>query len=234
MRIIAALALGLAATSLAADDLDNLGALSQQQFELFAADMTAVAAYKGLQPAEPYGAIGFDAGLEAAGVRLSNDSVWAQAGADVSTVPLVRLSANKGLPLDFDIGGFVATAPSTGLRVYGAQLRYALVEGGVATPAVGLRAAFTRVDGVEQLDFDTRSLDISISKGFGPLTPYAGYGRVWSSADPDPATGLVAVDTEMNRAFAGLRFSLIALQFSVEAERVGETTGYAARLGFGF
>lgn len=219
----------------AADDLDNLDTLSQAQFRLLGEDLAGVLSYKGLQPAEPYGVIGFGFGLETSVVRLESEAAWQQAGVDdASSVPMARLAVTKGLPLGFDVGGFIATAPGTGLENYGAQLRYALVEGGVVTPAIGLRAAVTRLEGVDQLDFDTRSLDISISKGFGPATPYAGYGRVWSSATPGAGTGLAPEDIDTNRAFAGVRFSFVVLQFVLEADRVGDTTSYSAKLGFGF
>ncbi|HEX7048063.1 MAG TPA: hypothetical protein VF275_10895 [Gammaproteobacteria bacterium] len=219
----------------AADDLDNLDALSQAQFQLLAEDLSGVLSYKGLQPAEPYGVVGFGVGLETSVVRVESEGVWQQAGVDdVSSIPVARLAVTKGLPLGFDVGGFIATAPGTGFKNYGAQLRYALVEGGVAMPAVGLRAAVTRLAGVDQLAFDTRSLDVSISKGFGPVTPYAGYGRVWATATPGESTGLSEVDVDGNRAFAGVRFSFVVLQFVLEADRVGDTTAYSAKLGFGF
>lgn len=217
-----------------ADDLDSLDALSQAQFQLLAGDLTGVLSYKALQPAEPYGVIGFDVGLEVGATQLESEAVWAQAGIDASTIPAARISVTKGLPLGFDIGGFIASAPGTGLRNYGVQLRHALVEGGIATPAIGLRAALTRLEGVDQLAFDTRSLDLSISKGFGPVTPYAGYGRVWAEAAPDAATGLATEDIDATRTFAGVQITFVVLKFVVEAERTGDTTGYSAKLGFGF
>ncbi|HEX6929894.1 MAG TPA: hypothetical protein VF267_11615 [Gammaproteobacteria bacterium] len=218
----------------AADDLDNLEVLSQAQFRLLAEDLSGVLGYKGLQPAEPYGVIGFGFGLETSVVQIESDAAWRQAGVDASSVPMARLAVTKGLPLGFDVGGFISTAPGTGLKNYGAQLRYALVEGGVATPAIGIRAAVTRLQGVDELDFDTRSLDISVSKGFGPATPYAGYGRIWADATPGAITGLAPEDITANRAFAGVRFSFVILEFVLEADRVGDTTGYSAKLGFGF
>lgn len=233
LAVFFCLALGLSLPA-QGDDLDNLDVLSQAQFRMLAQDLTGVLNYKALQPAEPLGVIGFDVGLEASAIRIENSDVWEQAGVDVSTLPLARISATKGLPLGFDVGGFIATAPGTGLKNYGAQLRYAILEGGVVSPAIGLRAAVTRLEGVDQLGFDTRSLDVSISKGFGPLTPYGGLGRVWADAAPGAATGLAEESIHETRAFAGVRFSMIVLQFAFEAERIGETTGYSARLGFGF
>lgn len=233
-RFIPFLAVLLISLPVHADELDNLDALSQEQFALLAEDMAGVLVFRGLQPAEPYGTIGFDVGFEAGAVQLGNESVWQNAGADVSTLPFFRISATKGLPFGFDVGGFVSSSPGASMRNMGAQVRYALIEGGVVAPAVGLRAAVTRMDGVDQLDYDTRSLDISISKGFGPLTPYAGYGRIWASADPGTGTGLVSENIAENRAFAGVRMTFVVLQLALEADQVGDTRGYAAKIAFGF
>lgn len=234
LRFLPLLAVLLSSLPSHADELDNLDALSQQQFQLLAEDMVGVLGFRGLQPAEPYGTIGFDVGLDAGAVQLGNEAVWRDAGADVSTLPYFRISATKGLPFGFDVGGFVSSSPGASMRNMGAQLRYALVEGGVVSPAVGLRAAVTRMEGVDQLDYDTRSVDISISKGFGPLTPYAGYCRIWASAVPDANTGLVAEDVADNRTFVGVRMTFVVLQLVLEADEVGDTRGYAAKIAFGF
>lgn len=234
LRFLPLLAVLLISLPVYGDELDDLGALSQEQFTLLAEDLSAVLGFRGLQPAEPYGAIGFDVGFDVGSVQLGNEAVWQAAGADVSTLPFFRVSATKGLPFGFDVGGFIASAPGASMRNMGAQLRYALIEGGVVAPAVGLRAAVTRMDGVDQLDYDTRSLDISISKGFGPLTPYAGYGRIWANADPDATTGLVAEDVAENRQFVGVRMTFVVLQFVLEADQVGDTRGYAAKIAVGF
>lgn len=218
-----------------ADDLDNIGALDQQQFGALAEDVNAVIAYRATQPAEPLGMIGFDVSVEASVIDVENRAAWSvAANDDVSSVPLARVSVNKGLPLNFDVGAFYATAPGSNISLLGGQLRYALVEGGVVAPAVGVRAAVTRLQGVDDLDAETRSLDLSISKGFGPLTPYVGYGRVWGDFTPSASTGLSAVDRDENRAFAGLRFSMLVLQVHFEAEQMGDRTGYSAKFGFGF
>lgn len=218
-----------------ADDLDAIGSLSQQQFLSLSKDLAAGISYKGVQPAEPYGIIGFDVGVGVSTLRIENSDAWGAASGDASSnLPLTRISVNKGLPLGFDVGAFLAKAPGSNVDVVGAQLRYALIEGGVAMPAVGLRAAMSRLNGVDDLDLDTRSLDLSISKGLGPVTPYAGIGRVWSEATPDAATGLAAEDFAQTKKFIGARFSLLALQFSVEADQTGDAETYSLKLGFGF
>lgn len=235
-KIIATVILALFASPvLAADDLDNLGALAQGEFENLSEDLNAVLAYRGVQPAEPLGIVGFDIGIEASSIGTEHGSAWATASGDsVSRVPTARLSVNKGLPLGFDVGAFYSAVPGSNIKLYGGQLRYALVEGGVVTPSVGVRAAVTRLEGVDQLAADTRSMDISISKGFGPVTPYLGIGRVWGDFTPDASTGLAPVDVEENRNYVGLRFSMLVMQFSFEAEKMGDRTGYTAKFAFGF
>ena len=113
-------------------------------------------------------------------------------------------------------------------------MRYALVEGGITTPAIGLRLSTTRLEGVDELALNTRSLDLSISKGFGPFTPYAGIGRVWGDATPGAATGLAETDTGLTRQYLGARFSLLALQLAVEADKVGDSESYSLKFSFGF
>lgn len=219
----------------AADDIDAIGNLSQQQFRNLTEDLAAAISYKAVQPAEPYGVIGFDVGVGFSAVQVTHGDAWEIAsGDDVSTLPLTRVSVNKGLPLGFDVGAFLAKAPGSNVKAAGFQLRYAIVEGGVAVPAIGLRAGMSRLSGVDDLDIDTNNLDISISKGFGPITPYAGIGRVWTQATPAASTGLALEDFASTRKFIGARFSLLALQLSLEADQMGDAESYSLKLGFGF
>jgi len=67
-------------------------------------------------------------------------------------------------------------------------------------PAIGVRGSLTKLSGVDQLSLDTRGLDLSISKGFALLTPYAGIGRVWSTAIPKASRSCVARSSRSTRA----------------------------------
>lgn len=53
-----------------ADDLNNLGALSQAKFQTLSEDLTAALSYKAVAPAEPLGLTGFDIGIEVTGTSL--------------------------------------------------------------------------------------------------------------------------------------------------------------------
>ncbi|MGJ4748838.1 hypothetical protein ACQV5M_20925, partial [Leptospira sp. SA-E8] len=154
-------------------------------------DLGAAVSYKPQQPAEAQGITGFDIGVATTQSQMNS-------GDDVT---VTRLNLHKGLPFGIDVGAFFGTAyrGDEDDRLSGFELRYALLQGGVATPAIGLRGAYTSLDN-DDLDLATKSLDISISKGFALLTPYAGIGRVWIDSKVD--------DASVTKTYAGLNIGL--------------------------
>lgn len=219
----------------AANDIDTLQFLSQAEFRDFSTDLSSALSYKALNPTEPMGITGFDVGVDLSATQTQYPGVWRKAtGESLDTLPVPRIRVMKGLPLGFDVGGFYSAVPNTNIKLYGAELRYALVEGGALTPAVGLRLATTRLSGVDQLGFQTRSADISISKGFGPVTPYGGVGHVWADSNPDASTGLQDESISQNKVYAGVRFSLAIMNLDLEADRTGDAKTYSLKFAFGF
>lgn len=223
-------------TANAADDIDNLVALAQSEFTGIAEDLGATLSYKPLTPAEPLGITGFDIGLAVTGTRLEHVAAFDQAtsssSAFPSTAPAPSVRVHKGLPLNIDVGLMYSTIPDSNITAWGGELRYAVVGGNVALPAIGIRAAYTKLTGVDQLDFDTRSVDVSISKGFAMLTPYAGVGRVWASATPDASTGLSEVSPSLNKVFIGANLNFGLLNLALEADRTGDADSYGVKVGF--
>jgi hypothetical protein len=138
---------------------------------------------------------------------------------------------HKGLPMNFDIGAFLAATPDSDMKILGVEARYAILAGGIAEPAVSVRAAATRLSGVTQLEQDTRSLELTISKGFLVFTPYAGLGRVWGKATPSAGT-LRRVSPSMNKVFAGLNTNLGLVNIAGEFDRTGDSNTFSAKVGF--
>lgn len=247
-QLLLALLVMFILTPVLADDIDNVGSLNDAEFQAFSADLGAALSYKSLTPTEPLGILGFDVAVDGSSTQVQAGAAWQIAtGDEVNSLPMTRIRVTKGLPFGFDVGGFYSTVPGSNIKLYGAELRYALVEGGVATPAIGLRAATTRLNGVDDLDFSTHSLDISISKGFGPVTPYAGVGQVWVDNEytgpqfqgtcgivPTIACGGASASFTDTKYFAGMRISLLVLNLVAEADRTGDITTYSLKLGFGF
>jgi hypothetical protein len=109
--------------------------------------------------------------------------------------------------------------PDSNVKIYGAELGVAILEGGVATPAIGIRGTYTKLDGVDELDFQTAGIDASISKGFLIITPYAGAGMVWIDSKPKGSV-IGNLDEEkfwQPRYFAGAKLTPFPL-FSITAE----------------
>ncbi len=218
-----------------AANISQLGALNPADFRLFSEDLGSALSYKAVIPPAPLGVTGFDLGLEATSTKMQNSNLWAAAtgSSSVSNLIIPKLHIHKGLPLNFDIGAFYATAPSTNIKLYGAELRYALLEGGIALPAVGIRGTATKLSGVDQLAFSTNSLDISISKGFAIFTPYAGVGRVWVDSTPNVPV-LTKVTFQQSKVFAGANLNFGLTNFALEYDKTGSAESYSAKMGFRF
>ncbi len=234
-KILSLLALATALAPTAhAGDLASLGTLTQAEFRALSEDLGGALSFKPLLPTESQGITGFDLGVAVSGSDVSRSAAaMSKAGANLSTMDTLlttRLHLHKGLPLGFDIGAFVARVPALGTSLTGGELRYALLNGGVATPAIGVRGAFTRMSGSEQLELNTRSLDISISKGFTVLTPYAGVGRVWVDSSPN-AGGLAKESFTQGKLFAGLNMNLGLMNLAFEVDKTGHTESWGVKLG---
>lgn len=217
-----------------AGNLGSLGTLTQAEFRAASQDLGAALSYKPMLPTEPQGITGFDIGVAVTGTDVSRSAAaLAKAGANLAsldTLVTTRLQLHKGLPLGFDVGAFIANVPSIGTTVSGGELRYALLSGGTATPAIGVRGAFTRMSGSEQLALNTRSLDISISKGFAMLTPYAGVGQVWVESNPN-AGGLARESFNRGKLFGGLNLNMGLLNLAFEVDKTGDTQSWGLKLG---
>ncbi len=231
--VAAALATPLAAQAF---DLDSLQQLNQAQFRLLSEDLGAVLSYKPLTPAEPLGVSGLDLGLAVTGTDLKNSQVLrlAASGKDVPTLlPLPTLRLHKGLPLNIDIGAQYAAVPGSNIKLWGGELRWAIIGGGTLMPAIAVRGAYTRLQGVDQLKVETRSADVSISKGFAMLTPYAGVGQVWITSTPQGVPTLREEDFTATKAYVGVNINL-GVNLVIEADSTAGVVSYGAKLGFRF
>ncbi|MGH8720444.1 MAG: hypothetical protein ACREU4_00565, partial [Burkholderiales bacterium] len=163
MRILSiALLSGLVGASPAwAQEIDRLQTISQAEFRLLSEDLGAALSYHAQIPAEPLGITGFDFGVGVTATKMENAAILQDVTSDDADatiyVPTVRL--HKGLPAGFDIGLTYASIPGSNITYTGGELRYAILKGGVASPALAVRGSLTKLSGVDQLAFDTRGVD---------------------------------------------------------------------------
>ncbi len=236
-RMAVAMALwGAAGAAMASGDINQVGTLTQGEFLNFSRDLGAVVAYKALTPAESLGVTGFDVGIETnvSNLKYSGLSDQASSGSGYSAMPTAKVHLHKGLPLGLDVGLSYGVVPGSNVTMTGMELRYALVEGGVATPAVGLRASYSQLGGVDQLGMIGRGLEVTVSKGFAMVTPYAGAGQVWTVSTPHNIAGLSEEKFSLARLYVGANFNFGLLNLDVEADRTGDTSGYGVKLGWRF
>ena len=229
-------ALGIASPCFASDDIDNLQNLVQTEFKNLSQDLGAALSYKAVSPAEPLGLTGFDIGLEVTGTELNHSNIWKKAttsGSGPSILPVPKLHLIKGLPLNFDVGVVYTKVPTTNISLLGGELRYAILEGGIASPAVAVRGTYTKLSGVDQLDLDTKGLELSISKGFAMLTPYAGIGEVWVDSKPKVAN-LTDESFQQTKYYAGVNLNLALMNFALEYDNTDSTNSYSVKLGWRF
>lgn len=206
----------------------------QDAFRDVSEDLAAAFSYKTLNPTEPMGIKGFNIGAIGSYTSVDNEQAFEDlTGESVDHLATAGVGVSKGLPFGFDIGGFYTQDPTSNVRLYGAEARYAFVPGNVALPAVGVRVAGTKLDGIDLLSMETLSVDVSASKGFAFITPYAGVGQVFGFTDPDEQTGLEDEDFSETRVFGGARLTLFPFQLIGEIDNVGGATSYNLRLAFG-
>jgi len=238
LSVLAVLALALAAAPAhAASDLDSINNLAQGQFRLLSEDLGAALSYKALIPAEPLGTTGFDLGVEVSTVSLQNTAVFdlAMSSDSPDTLFIPKVHVHKGLPLGIDVGVFLATVPDSNIRLWGGELRYAILKGSTTSPALALRGSYTQLSGVDQLEFSTTGVDLSISKGFAFVTPYAGGGVVWVRSTADiPGTTLQEEEFSVGKYFVGVNMNFAVVNIAVEADKTGDTASYGLKLGWRF
>ncbi|MBU1424194.1 MAG: hypothetical protein KKH12_05210 [Gammaproteobacteria bacterium] len=232
--------LGIAQPAMAAS-ITTLGALNQAEFRTLSEDLGAALSYKPITPAEALGTTGFDMGIEVTQTDTSKSAqIWSTAtggGDSVSKVYVPRLHIAKGLPFGIDVAAFYSKIPSTNISLVGAELRYAIVEGGIATPAIAVRGSYTKLGGVDQLALNTKGLDISISKGFAMLTPYAGVGQVWvnSSANVNGVGNVTLSENfTQSKVFVGANLNLGLTNIAAEVDKTGGIQSVSLKLGFRF
>jgi hypothetical protein len=226
----------LAAAPAWAQQIDRIELLTQSEFRLLSEDLGGALSYRPHSPIEPLGFPGFDVGIALTGAKIKNEAILERATSeDVPDVlPIPTLRAHLGLPLGFEIGAMYAAVPDIDLEYYGGELKWAFVPGDTAWPAIGVRGSFTKATGGDEITVDTTGLDVSISKGFGFVTPYAGIGRVWVKSDPKGNGGLAKEDFELDKFFFGLGLKFAVFNLNFEADKTGDVEALSIKAGLRF
>lgn len=211
--------------------------LAQDEFRSLSKEVGLAIVDIPMSPAAPLGILGFDVGVEASIINIhNNDPFWTKVTSTppASSLVIPKIHAQKGLPGNIDVGVVYSSVPNSNISLMGGELKYAILEGSIATPAVALRGSYTKLNGISDLNLTSTEADLSISKGFGPLTPYAGIAEViiQSSAN-NSSLNLNSESIQVVRGFVGAKFSMVFVNLVGQVD-MGELPTYSLRLNVGF
>lgn len=236
--LFAALALLTAAGNSMAWDIHIPAGYGQGEFKELTKEFGSAIAYRNLAPAEPLGVTGFDVAVQGSFVSIDKEAAqWKNATGNSapSYIAYPTARVRKGLPLGIDVGAMYSYVPNSDIQLFGAEISKAILEGGMASPALGIRGSYTRLIGIDNLTLQTAAIDASISKGFVFITPYVGGGMIWINGKYDgSAVTLKSEKMWQPRGFVGVKISpLPFIGFTVEAEYAARPI-YSAKVGISF
>ncbi len=232
------------AAPLRAQDISFDPATTQQEFAQFSRTMGQAIFATPVQPARVTGILGFDVGVAATLVKVDQNASWWRhavpadndflTGGGYAAVP--RLVAIKGFGFA-TVSGTYAKVQNSDVKTYGGAIDVPVVRGSVVTPELALRGSYATVSGIDVYKLKTYGLELFVSKGFGPLMPYAAIGRQRTNATGTVSTSsqtFTLTDTSnINRYTAGVRFSLVVPKIVIEVTQA-EVRSYAAKISVGF
>lgn len=212
------------ASSLTISSLTHAAPTNQGEFDALMEEFGVLTSYRAVAAAAPLGITGFDISVEATSGTYEG-----------SFVALPKLKFQKGLFAGLDIAGYYSSGSIPGEPVnataYGVALTYAIWEGGAASAAWNVRGSYTNMEIPGAIGTTTMGADTSISKGFGPITPYAGAGMVMLNGTDLTGIGFSPYSATKTRYFYGLSFDLAAINITLESDTTGGVNSYSIKAG---
>ncbi|GEM_PF-5816028 len=217
-------------------------------------NMAAIFAHRSLAPAATLGGgvFGAEIGLDVNDVDLDTAPLKKLVNAggsqleskyDISAIPVPTLSAAFGLPvlpLDFAVNYLPSVS---GTSLMSAEVKYGVIEGGVALPAVSVSANYSTATLADTFDVTSYGADVSISKGFGvgvKFVPFAGVGYLSSNmsindkAKPAATTIKTSYDSTATKLKVGAAIELGVFNLVGQWDKIGTYSAYSARVGLKF
>ena len=157
----------------------------------------------------------------------------AEVAASWSDMPAV--SARFGVAERADFGGWAAFQRNGQYGVLGVDTKVILAREGTGLPvSIAVRPSITALVGASNLWAASAAVDVSISRAFGPLSPYGGLAASSTAAFARSSRlGLEPETAGQTYAFAGIAYRWRAMILAGEVED-GTSVNYAFRVGTRF
>lgn len=202
--------------------------------ETFHDHFSAVAYPYARHSPKPLGLVGFDVWAEAGGEQGKGDEVDPALDGSLQggLLGVYRVGARKGLPGGVDLGLSFGKVIDSDIKLVSGEVSWAILEGGVATPALGIRLTGNRTTGGSDYRLEQYGAEVAVSKGFAVLTPYAGAGFAWGRSTFRRPGDDFTVDSTRGFLYGGVIVNLLVPKITLEVEQ-GETLQGAIRIAVG-
>lgn len=217
--------------------------LTQGEFEEFAHEIGSIARFRQLGDATTLGKGKLDVSLQYSNTPIDDskgawNNTMSHPAADHylgQAIAFPAIVARYGVSDRVDLGAWGTINPQSNYGLVGIDSKIVLLRQGPSRPvSVSVRPSITSLVGPSELWAGNMSVDLSVSRAFGPVSPYVGVVASSSLAierskdvDLDPATA------DGSLAYAGLSYRWRALMLSAEVEK-GTVFSYAFRIGTRF
>ena len=230
--LVVALAVVPAAAQQSRSSFELRPTLTQGQLEAFTADLGSLLRFRQVGDSTTLGSGRFEIGAQFANIPFDAvNGVWTTTHDLARRLSYPQVIARFGASDRVDVGALGGIDPGAKYGVAGFDTRIALLRQADGRPvSVLIRPSVATLIYPSQVLVGTVSVDLSVSRAFGPWSAYGGVAGSTSAAverssavDLDPAT------TNRSLAFAGLSYCWRAVVVSAELEQ-GNRFNYAFRV----
>lgn len=215
--------------------INQLGSLIDSQFRVFAENLSVAQNHRALGHGAKSGAAALDIGFQLSSTEIERDSFLESLASEQTpnVLQIPRLHISTGYNDGWNAGAFYSSVPDSDIQIYGGELRYSMTsQNRSALPSLSVRGTYSQLTGVDDLFVTSTGLELSVSKGFSSITPYAGVGTTWLDGEYQ-LDGYTSHLTQ-NKYFMGLQFNLGMFSLSAQTEQAGDTSTTKATMGVRF
>ncbi len=210
--------------------------LTKEDFEHFTAELGSVLRFRQVSDSTTLGKGKVEVSAQFANTPFDDSKgVWSTTRHLDRSISYPQVVARFGVSDRVDVGAWGGIDPRAKYGLVGADTKISLLRQADGRPvSVSVRPSIATLVYPSEVLVGTLSVDLSVSRAFGPLSPYAGVAASTSGAiERSDAVDLDPVSASRSLAFAGLSYRWRALVLSAEVEKAARFN-YAFRVGTRF